>query len=100
MPARRDLRLIEGGKGGNTGRAAFAGLPLDQLRERALQLRLLLSLGQEGRFLGMADDMDEAIGALGRLESSDRSDAPQRAAEYRILIAEIDAEILRALEWT
>jgi hypothetical protein len=45
----------------------------------------------------MADDMDEAIAALGRLELSGRHDAPQMAAEYRMLIAEIDAEILGAL---
>lgn len=98
MPPRNELRVIKGGKGGHTRPNTVPVLHIDQLRERASQLRLLLALSPDEKACVIADDLDEAIGVLGRLELSDDHDAPQRAAEYRVLIAEIDAEILAVLK--
>lgn len=96
MPSRNELRVINGGKGGHTRPVPV--LHIDQLHERARQLRLLLALSPDEKAFVIADDLDEAIGVLRRLELSDNHDAPQRAAEYRALIAEIDAEILAVLK--
>ncbi len=98
MLSRKDFRVIEGGKGGEISPAAApSALSIGQLRERAIQLRYLLCLDPKEKALGLVDDMEEAIAALQRLEVSSRADARQRAAEYRALIAEIDAEILGAM---
>lgn len=97
MQSLKDFRVIEGGKGGDAGPAAFPILDIDQLRERALQLRYLLALDPHEEAVGLVDDMGEAISVLQRLMRSRHSYAPRRAAEYRALIAEIDAEILALL---
>lgn len=100
MPSRKDLRVIEGGKGGDASPDALAALTMDEFRERALQLRLLLALSSDEKAFGMVDDMDEVIGVLSHLELANYPYAPQRAAECRDLIAEIDAEILAVLKDT
>jgi hypothetical protein len=96
MQSRKEFRVIEGGN----CRDSLLGLPVvdfDQLRERTFQLRFILALSTRGNTVGLVDDMEEAIGALQRLTQSGHSDAPRLAAEYRVLIAEIDAEILAVL---
>lgn len=98
MPSARAFRVIEGGKGSAPSPTALPGLDVDQLRERALQLRYLVALSAQEETVVLVDDMEEAIWALQRLMKSDHSEAPRRAAEYRTLIAEIDIEILAALE--
>lgn len=98
MPSARAFRVIEGGKGSGFDPDMLPQLDIDQLRERALQLRYLLALSAQERGAGLVDDMEEAIGALQRLLKSSHPLAPRRIAEYRTLVAEIDVEILAALE--
>lgn len=97
MPLRKGLRVIEGGLHGDTGPAP-PGVDIGPLRERALQLRCLVALIQNDKAAGLVDDLEAAIGALQRLVQSGQVQAPRRAAEYWLLIAEIDAEILASLK--
>lgn len=97
MRSPKNFRVIKGDKGGGTGPDAPAALDVAELRERVLQLRYLLTLCANENAIGLAVDMEEAIGALGRLQLSDHPDARRRIAEYRTLIAEIDLEILAVL---
>lgn len=97
MPLRKTLRVIEGGSHGDTGPAP-PDLDVDQLCERARQLRYFVALTRNETAAGLVDDLEAAIGALQRLVQSRQAQAPRRAAEYRVLIAEIDAEILALLK--
>lgn len=96
MQSRKEFRVIEGGNCRDS-LPGLSVLDLDQLRERTFQLRFILALSTRKNTIGLVDDMEEAIGVLQRLTQSSHSDAPRRAAEYRALIAEIDAEILAVL---
>jgi hypothetical protein len=99
MPTRKDLRVIQGGKPADAQPSADQHMPTDvaELLERAGRYRRLLARSQTEETSGLADDMEEAINALQRLEESRHPEAERRAAEYRRLVAEIEAEIVAIL---
>lgn len=99
-PAKTSFRVIQGGKSAAAGPTGDAPVPADvpQLLRRVSTLRDLLSLRPNDVASGLVDDMEEAITALRRLERSRHPDAAHRAAEYRMLAIEIDAEIAAMLK--
>jgi len=99
MGTRKSFRVIQGGRRAGTDSPddLSVSADVDQLLLRASKLRDLLSLRPNDLASGLVEDMEEAIAALRRLEMSAHPAAQRRAAEYRGLIAEIDAEIVAAL---
>ena len=100
MPVRKDFRVIQGSKSANaeTPRNQREHADAEQLRQRAERYRWLLLRSRSDESSGLVDDMEEAISALRRLESSHHPAAPRQAAEYRSLIADIEGEIIAALK--
>jgi hypothetical protein len=100
MPVRKDFRVIQGSKSATaeTPRNQREHADAEQLRQRAERYRWLLLRSRSDESSGLVDDMEEAISALRRLESSHHPAAPRQAAEYRSLIAEIEGEIIAALK--
>lgn len=94
MPNRKDFRVVPGGL---AGRAKREDLPPEQeiseLLGRVAKYRGALAAGPGSEIDSLICDMEDAIAALQRLERSAKPEAADRAAEYRRLIAELDAEI-------
>ena len=68
--------------------------------ERLSRYRRLLTASPSEEIASLVNDMEEAVNALGRLERSPQPKAREQAAEYRLLIAELDAEIAALLQVT
>jgi len=100
MRKRKGLRVIPGGKSGEEGAPRGPQLPLgsDQLLQKADRYRKLLGDRADSEVSGLVGDMVDAITALRRLEASPAVEARQRALEYRRLIAELEIEIVTALQ--
>jgi len=100
MPKRKDLHVIPGGKSGSDGAddAEVETTAVSKLLERADNYRNLLSLQPDEEISSLVTDMTDAIEALRLLENSTAPDSERRALEYRGLIAELEIEIVAALE--
>ena len=104
MPERKglhsDLRVVSGGKSTDGDTPDSPALPggVEKLVDRAGHYRCLLADHPDQEVLALVTDMVDAIEALGRLEQSTGKDAQQRAVEYRRLIAELEIEIVAALQ--
>lgn len=100
MPKRKDLRVIPGGKPGNT--TAPCGPHFTEncarLLQRADHYRSLAADKPGKEVPNLVGDMVDAIRALSRLEQSGDTAAQRRALEYRRLIAELEIEIVSLLE--
>lgn len=99
MPKRTELRSIPGDKHGKTTLSGNGQSPshADQLRERMVRYRRFLLSDLGGEAANLLDDMEAAIEALRRLETSSEPDARLRVVEYQVLIAELEAEFITAL---
>jgi hypothetical protein len=69
-----------------------------QLLERVDHYRKILPDGRDGLLLNLVNDMADAVKALRLLEESAEPAAQKRAVEYRALIAELEIEIVAALQ--
>ena len=100
MTKRNDLHVIQGGKSGATDTPCelHASGGCDQLREKALQYRNLAASKSDHELSSLIGDMVDAINALEFLEQSAEEQAKRRSIEYRRLIAELEIEIVAALE--
>jgi len=99
MPNRKDLHVIPGGKSsGAETDAGDAAIAIDKLRARADQYRGQLSNHPDDEISTLLGDMADAIEALKRLEESAAPEAQRRAVEYRRLIADLEIEIVAALQ--
>lgn len=100
MPKRVDLHLIPGGR--SEGSDEPAGSPIsnccDQLLQKAQRYRDLAVRRSDTDLEGLVGDMTDAIKALALLEQSTTEVEGRRAIEYRRLIAELEIEIVSALE--
>lgn len=97
MPKQKDFRVIPGGKPSDAAAADTAALDTRQLLDRAQRYRRLLSACPSGVTESLVTDLEDAIDAFRRLHQSSEAGAETRAAEYRRVIAELDAEIIAAL---
>ena len=97
MPKQNDFRVIPGGKPSDAAAGDTASLDTRQLLDRARRYRRLLSERPSGDTDGLVADLEDAIDAFRRMQQSSEAGAETRAAEYRRLIAELDAEIIAAL---
>jgi hypothetical protein len=99
MTLGKNFRLILGGKPASDdppdGRS---GAVIAQLRKKTRKFRYFLSLTPNAETAELVRDMEEAIEALEWLERTRHGYLRRRAADYRRLIAEIEAEILVALD--
>lgn len=86
--------MIPGGKLDETPAVEATSAEIAQLLDRVRRYRSLLPgpLGEE--FRGVLSDFEDAVEALRLLESSSEAEAQPRVAEYRRLVAELDAEIV------
>lgn len=94
MPNQKDFQVIPGGKP-NGGAAETSSV--SNLLDRARRYRERLARRPDATTEGLLADFEDAIYALQRLERSSDPAALPRVAEYRRLIAELDAEILAIL---
>ena len=97
MPKQKDFRVIPGGKPSDAAAADPMSLDTSQLLDRARRYRRLLSARPSHDTESLVSDLEDAIDAFRRLHQSSEAGAETRAAEYRRLIAELDAEIIAAL---
>ena len=97
MPKQKDFRVIPGGKPSDAAPADPMSLDTRQLLDRARRYRRLLSACPSNDTESLVSDLEDAIDAFRRMYQSSEAGAETRAAEYRRLIAELDAEIVAAL---
>lgn len=97
MPKQKVFRVIPGGKPSDAAAADPMTLDTRQLLDRARRYRRLLSTAPSNETESLVSDLEDAIDAFRRLHQSSEAGAQTRAAEYRRLIAELDAEIVAAL---
>lgn len=100
MPKRKDLRVIPGGKSGDTSAPCGPHLieDCDRLLQRAERYRTLAADKSDKGILNLIRDMVDAVRALSLLDQFDGTAAQRQALEYRRLIAELEIEIVAALE--
>jgi hypothetical protein len=100
MPKRKNLRVIPGGKSDGTKPPCGPALAENchRLLQKADHYRSLAGSKPGKDVSNLIGDMVDAVRALGRLELSDDTASQRRALEYRRLIAELEIEILSALE--
>jgi len=98
MPKQKDFRVIPGGKPSDAAAADPTSLDTRRLLDRARRYRILLSKRPSEETESLVSDLEDAIDAFRRLQQSSEAGAEPRAAEYRRLIAELDAEIAAALQ--
>jgi len=100
MPKRKDLRVIPGGKSGNTNSPCGPDFPenCDRLLQKAEHYRSLAAGKPSKEIANLIGDMVDAVRALSRLEQLADTAAQRRALEYRRLIAELEIEIVSVLE--
>jgi hypothetical protein len=94
MPKPKDFRVIPGGKPTKALPAEPISADVSQLTDRARRYRAMLPDPAGDEIRGLLSDFEDAVEALRRLELSTEAGAEARAAEYRRLIAELDAEIV------
>src|SRR3546814_2642170 len=100
MPKRKDFRVIPGGKSSDAAPADPTSLDARQFIDRARLYRRLLSERPDDDTESLVSDLEDAIGAYCGLRQSSEAGARPRAAEYRRLVIELDAEIVRSEEHT
>jgi len=99
MPNRKDLHVIPGGKSSDEEtNAGDSAIDVDKLRARADRYRSQLSNHPNDEVSTLVGDMADAIEALKRLEESTAPESQGRAVEYRRLIADLEIEIVAALQ--
>ncbi|HEY9569294.1 MAG TPA: hypothetical protein VIR38_14465 [Thalassobaculum sp.] len=98
MPKRKDFRVIPGGKSSDAAPADPTSLDARQFIDRARLYRRLLSERPDDDTESLVSDLEDAIGAYCGLRQSSEAGARPRAAEYRRLVIELDAEIVAALQ--
>ena len=100
MTKRNDLQVIQGGKSGTAETPCEPHLSegCNRLREKALHYRDLAAGKPDPELSSLVGDMIDAINALELLEQSAETEGRRRAIEYRCLIAELEIEIVAALE--
>jgi hypothetical protein len=100
MPKRKDLRVIPGGKPGGTSIPCGPHLPenCDRLLLKTEHYRSLAADKPGKEVVNLIGDMVDAVRALSLLEQSDGTAEQRRALEYRRLIADLEIEIVAALE--
>ncbi|MGF1594706.1 MAG: hypothetical protein ACFCUW_15600 [Kiloniellaceae bacterium] len=94
MPKPKDFRVISGGKPSKASPAEPVSADVSQLLDRARRYRATLPDPASDQTCSLLADFEDAVEALRRLELSTETGARARAAEYRRLIAELDAEIV------
>jgi hypothetical protein len=97
MPRQKDFRVIRGGKPSGTSAAEPIPVEIALLLDRARSYRRLLAQTPNSHVEALVTDLEDAVGALRRLNRSGDAVTSPRAAEYRRLVAELDSEILLAL---
>jgi len=100
MPKRKDLRVIPGGKSDGSPPPPLPQPPesFEVLMARVDHYRGLTDARSNSEISNLIDDMKDAIEALALLEKSPAISAPKRMIEYRRLIADLEIEIVSALE--
>lgn len=94
MPKPKDFRVIPGGKPSKASPAEPVSADVARLLDRARRHRAMLPDPASDQIRSLLADFEDAVEALRRLELSAEAGARARAAEYRRLIAELDAEIV------
>ena len=100
MAKRKELYLIPGGKFGGTDVPSDPPLSesCDQLLRKAHHYRNRAIGKCHNELSSLIDDMIDGIKALEVMELSAEAESRPRAIEYRCLIAELEIEIVAALE--
>jgi hypothetical protein len=94
MPKPKDFKVIPGGKPSKASPAEPVSADVSRLLDRARRHRAMLPDPASDQIRSLLADFEDAVDALRRLELSAETGARARAAEYRRLIAELDAEIV------
>ena len=100
MPMRDGLQIIQGGKSASSETPSENTLSgsCDRLRQKVQHYRNLALGKSHSELSNLIGDMTDAIKALELLEQSPEAEGRRRAIEYRLLIAELEIEIVAALE--
>lgn len=97
MPSQKEFRVIPGGKPNDASAAEPVPTAIALLLDRVRSYRRVLAQSPDSHVEALVVDLEDAVGALRRLQSSGAAASSPRAAEYRRLIADLDGEILVAL---
>lgn len=90
----KDFRVIPGGKPSEASALEPACEDISLLLSRVRRYRCALADAPSDEARSLLSDLEDAVEALRRLEASAEAGASARIAEYRRLIAELDAEIV------
>jgi hypothetical protein len=97
MPRQKEFRVIPGGKPNDAAAADPVSSEIVQLLHRVRGYRRSLAQNPNSHAEGLVSDLEDAVGALRRLERPSDTGPSPHADEYRRLIADLDKEIMAAL---
>lgn len=95
--AKKDFRVIPGGKPNDASAAEPVSTEIALLLDRVRSYRRVLAQNPHSHAEALVSDLEDAVGALRRIGRPSEAGLSPHADEYRRLIADLDKEIIAAL---